>query len=56
MISVFVLLHFADTICGYPGAATTAVTGGPVGLAAGTYANFDHIVIPGGKKYPTYLN
>lgn len=38
-----------DTICGATGAAATAVTAGPAPLASGTYANFDHIVIPGGQ-------
>jgi len=40
-----------DTICGATGAAalTAADFVGPDALAAGTYANFDHIVIPGGQ-------
>ena len=49
---MLLLLKFTDTICGATGAAalTAADFVGPDALAAGTYANFDHIVIPGGKE------
>ena len=49
---LLIILQFADTICGATGAPalTAADFVGPDALAAGTYANFDHIVIPGGKE------
>ena len=50
LVVLLFILKYADTICGATGAAATAVTAGPAPLASGTYANFDHIVIPGGKE------
>ena len=46
-INFILHLSTSDTLCGTPAAGTVI---GAADKAVGTYTNYDHIIIPGGKR------
>ena len=46
-LTILYYLSISDTMCGTPAAGTVI---GAADKAVGTYTNYDHIIIPGGKR------
>ena len=50
MIPYLFNLIYLDTLCGTP---ASGIKIGDTPKAVGTYTNYDHIIIPGGKRPPS---